>query len=428
MIKRLYLRQFKVFRNQKFAFPEGITAIVGPNGSGKTTILEAIEFALFRQVSRKEKTVKRMEDLIEHNRKNAHVELEFIAPTNRKRYTVIRKIHIGKTTAELFIEGNSEPIAIGPKKVDKQITELLGMDRHSFSALIYVRQGEIDSLTRLNPSKRRLQLYNMMGLGIYDKTDSKINERIKSLRSNIGKLLETRKKLEEIREHLPTREEVKMAMETIELLDKQYGSNYDLTSISDLLRKVMTSVEEIEDQLASSTLNENLQEFQGEKQLAEQIRRIVRTIPEIAEEQLRPHIRKEAREIFKGIFGDKYSDLDIDENYEICLYDLQGRRVSLMAASGGEDVCVNFALRVAVNTALQRYSLGGEPPHLLILDEPGAGLDYQRRRWLPQAISGLESVNQVIVVTHMDELRESADHLILLEPQGKGRQPRVVIE
>ena len=59
----------------------------------------------------------------------------------------------------------------------------------------------------------------------------------------------------------------------------------------------------------------------------------------------------------------------------------RGNRVALAASSGGEDVCVVFALRVAVNTALQKHSNAGPPPVLIILDEPGAGLDTERRRW-----------------------------------------------
>ncbi|RLI57365.1 MAG: hypothetical protein DRO87_07070, partial [Candidatus Thorarchaeota archaeon] len=67
-------------------------------------------------------------------------------------------------------------------------------------------------------------------------------------------------------------------------------------------------------------------------------------------------------------------------------------------------------------------------PGLIILDEPGAGLDEQRRRWLPDAIKNLDVVEQVIVVTHMEELRGATDHVITLTPQGKGRQPIVEME
>ena len=75
---------FKVFEDQVIDFNQGTTAIVGPNGSGKTTILEAIEFALFRSVTRKEKAIRKVEEVIRHNSKKAVVELTFIAPVNRK--------------------------------------------------------------------------------------------------------------------------------------------------------------------------------------------------------------------------------------------------------------------------------------------------------------------------------------------------------
>ena len=105
MIRKLRMTDFKVFQDQEFDFAPGTTAIIGPNGSGKTTILEAIEFALFRSVTRKEKSVKRLEELIRHSRKKAKVQLEFISPLNRREYRVVRTIHPGETNADLFLAG-----------------------------------------------------------------------------------------------------------------------------------------------------------------------------------------------------------------------------------------------------------------------------------------------------------------------------------
>lgn len=184
----------------------------------------------------------------------------------------------------------------------------------------------------------------------------------------------------------------------------------------------------VESQLASSDLSTKPAELEEESEIAKHLRALLETIPDVAENQLLPHIRTEARMLFREIFGDRYSDLVIDDDYEITLYDLQGNKVSLMAASGGEDVCVNFALRVAVNTAMQKHSIAGPPPGLIILDEPGAGLDEQRRRWHPEAISRLDVVHQVIVVTHMEELKGATENIISLIPQGKGRQPLVEIQ
>ena len=423
----MYLNNFKVFRDQEFKFNPGSTAIIGPNGSGKTTILEALEFALFRIVTRKEKKIPRLEELIHHFGNRAKVELEFIAPVNRRCYKVTRTIHPSGTNADLYLEGQKDPVASGPKKVDNEIEELIGMDRHAFSALTYVRQGEIDRLSRLTPKARKSDLYSMMGLRVYDKTSSDVQKRIRSLHKELDSLEDSKIRLEEILTHLPSRKELDDALATLDTLSKEMKDNSNLSNIRAIIDKVLDSLQSVENQLSSPELSEQPEYLAQESEAAAYLKEILESVPNVAEKQIRPHVRSEARRIFREIFGDRYSDLIIDDDYEIALYNLQGKRVALAAASGGEDVCVNFALRVAVNTALQKHSAAGPPPGLIVLDEPGAGLDAQRRRWLPDAIAGLEDVDQVIVVTHMEELKESTNHVISLIPQGKGRQPKVEV-
>ncbi|MHA1908010.1 MAG: AAA family ATPase [Candidatus Thorarchaeota archaeon] len=425
MLSRLHLTDFKVFSDQEFVFHPGTTAIVGPNGSGKTSVLEAIEFSLFRQVTRKEKRVPRVEELIRHGRRRAIVELEFIAPINRRAYRVKRSIHPGETNADLFEESENEPFASGAKKVDEEIIKLVGMDRHAFSALTYVRQGEIDRLSRMTPKTRRTDLYNMMGLGIYDKTGDRVQKQLRDLKKQISLLEKTKERLQSIKSHLPSDDELESALGSLNRLVDESGKSKDLSTIQEVLQKVEKSLVEVKDQLESPEMTVEYEELKEESTIAKYLKQVLEIVPDIAEAQIRPHIRSEAREIFRSIFGDRYSDLIIDDDYEVSLYDLRGNKVSLSAASGGEDVCVNFALRVAVNTALQKKSVAGPPPGLIILDEPGAGLDSQRRMWLPEAIGGLKIVDQVIVVTHMEELRDSVERVIALTPQGKERQPKV---
>jgi len=432
LINRLSLTNFKVFKQQEILFNPGTTAIVGPNGSGKTSILEAIEFGLFRMVTRKEKKVPRLEDLINHDGKRAIVELDFTAPINRREYRVVRTIHPGEKTSEtkadLFLKGEKEPEASGPARVDKQIVDLLGMDRNAFSTLTYVRQGEIDRLSRLSPKERRTDLYSMMGLSIYDKHSARVQKDLKQYKKEIDTLVETKKTFEQIRKHLPSKTEIEEALQALENISIQTKELVSLEKVRGIIERILGSVDVVESQLACSDLSTKPAELEEESEIAKHLRVLLETIPDVAENQLRPHIRTEARMLFREIFGDRYSDLVIDDDYEITLYDLQGNKVSLMAASGGEDVCVNFALRVAVNTAMQKHSIAGPPPGLIILDEPGAGLDEQRRRWLPEAISRLDVVHQVIVVTHMEELKGATENIISLIPQGKGRQPLVEIQ
>lgn len=427
MIQRLRMVDFKVFHDQELNFGQGTTAIVGPNGSGKTSILEAIEFALFRSITRKEKALRKVEEVIRHSRRKAKVELDFIAPVNRREYRVVRTIHPGETNADLFLLGEKEPVASEPKRVDTEIIRLLGMDKNAFSALTYVRQGEIFKLSRDFPSKRRSGLYSMMGLGIYEKKAKRVRDQAKSFGSEADQIEAARNELSHVKEILPTREEIESAMNALEAIEKELAGKEYLENLRKIVQRVDESLSSVEDELASPRLSQRPDELREESDLANHLKSILDAIPDIAEKQLRPHIREEARSLFREIFGDRYSDLVIDDDYDITLFDIQGNEVPLKAASGGEDVCVNFALRVAVNTALQKNSIAGPPPGLIILDEPGAGLDEQRRRWLPDAIQGLQAVDQVIVVTHMAELKGATDQVIALTPQGKGRQPLVEV-
>ena len=47
IIDRLTLRNFKRFRNETIEFSDGITGILGNNGTGKSSIVQAIFFALY---------------------------------------------------------------------------------------------------------------------------------------------------------------------------------------------------------------------------------------------------------------------------------------------------------------------------------------------------------------------------------------------
>ncbi len=432
MLRRLRMSDFRVYGDQEIPLGNGVTTIVGPNGSGKTTILEAIEFALFKRVKRKEKDVRSVRELIRHGRRRASVELMFESPVNGRVYTVRRDIFPNKTTAELHEQGKESATLVRVRDVDNEIVELLGMDRDTFAALTYVRQGDIDLLSRLAPSKKRQTLRNMMGLGQYEDLTRGVKKLIKEIEETKREIGEHRERLGDMLSRLPTTDEIAAAREAVESVAASVASD-KLEPIRSVLDRLYGTVTELNNEISSPELKQREREADQQEAIATDLRRILGQIPEVAEQQIKPLIQTEARNIFLEIFGDRYSDLELTDEYDVRLYDIRGNPVSLSNASGGEDVCVNFSLRVAVNSALQRIAADGErgilrPLGLLIMDEPGMGLDSQRRRWLPEAISGLQSIRQVIVVTHMEELKSAADTVITLEPQGKDRPPRVTVE
>lgn len=92
----------------------------------------------------------------------------------------------------------------------------------------------------------------------------------------------------------------------------------------------------------------------------------------------------------------------------------QGNEKDISFLSGGELISLGLAFRLA----LSMFMIKGKVP-LLILDEPTPFLDEERRKKLVDIMNGyLKRIPQVIVVSHDDELKDAADHVILVEFSG----------
>ena len=84
IIKTIELENFKSHVNTQVDFDTGISIIMGDNGAGKSSILESISFALF-----KEYASKKMDKLINNDKNKMLVTVEFIA--NGRTYKVVQK-------------------------------------------------------------------------------------------------------------------------------------------------------------------------------------------------------------------------------------------------------------------------------------------------------------------------------------------------
>ena len=162
---RLKLNNFKSHEHSIIPFDKGISVIVGENGAGKSTILEAISFALFKQ-----HTSKRIDDLIRNNADSMSIELEFIS--NGREYKIIRekkatlKSSIYKKTSS---ESGYIHICTGDREVTNQIKEILDIDSDLFLNAIYVRQGEIADLVNKTPAEKKLLIGKLLGIDSLEK-------------------------------------------------------------------------------------------------------------------------------------------------------------------------------------------------------------------------------------------------------------------
>jgi len=125
IIKSIKMENFRSHRNTKINFNKGITTIIGQNGSGKSSIFQAMNFALFAPRGSNFK----IDNLIQQGSKSFSVELEFEMKGNN--YIISRKRHQNKNEDKLYI--NKVLTAESASEINKKIEEILELDNSVFS-------------------------------------------------------------------------------------------------------------------------------------------------------------------------------------------------------------------------------------------------------------------------------------------------------
>lgn len=139
----------------------GICGLAGPNGSGKTTAIEAIMLALYG-ISPSRPAIQTMipkGDSIE-----SAVELDFVSAGKkyiaRREFSKTRKSFAHK--AYIFEEGNSKPLASGVDGVFAYANTLIG-DSDLVLAGIFSSQGDSGNLVKLKPAQRKDLFAKLLG-------------------------------------------------------------------------------------------------------------------------------------------------------------------------------------------------------------------------------------------------------------------------
>lgn len=189
ILKKISLQNFLSHSDSVVEFnPNGITAIIGENGSGKSSIIEAIQFALFGDSDKGN-----LANLVKWGKKEAIVELEFenqlglfkihreIARTSKgasSQNSVVYKFEKG--SYRLFYQ----------KNLKSELPKLTGLTKKTFQTSGLIKQGEIEGFLRIKPSEREKLIEELLGIQYYQKLISKYNEIKKSIKDKIEILTE----------------------------------------------------------------------------------------------------------------------------------------------------------------------------------------------------------------------------------------------
>lgn len=177
----LALRNFRQHVNTDIRFAPGLTGIIGANGAGKTTILEAIAWALYGNSA-----ARGTRDSLRHARaaENAPVRVELDFELAGHRYRVERTLR----GAELFLDGGSTPIARSIKAVNDLLQRRLGMSRAEFFNTYFTGQKELDVMAALGPTDRARFLARVLGYDRLTAAQELLREQRRSLIAELNGL------------------------------------------------------------------------------------------------------------------------------------------------------------------------------------------------------------------------------------------------
>jgi exonuclease SbcC len=205
LIRSLELENIKSYgpRSIEIPFRPGINLICGRNGSGKSTILESIGFALFGSLDYKQS------QLCREGEKSGKIVLSFESRLDERTYEVIRGV--GKSSLKIYDPTSKSWLVRARKDSEEWLSEHLGIEmsyaKELFSNVVGVSQGKMMG-SFLQSARVRKPLFNpLLRVEEYETAWSKLRDTTRYLTNQLAEANQVVARLEGRLERLPEVEE-----------------------------------------------------------------------------------------------------------------------------------------------------------------------------------------------------------------------------
>jgi exonuclease SbcC len=153
-----------------------------------------------------------------------------------------------------------------------------------------------------------------------------------------------------------------------------------------------------------------LEELETDKRLHDELDRTYTDLRTDLNQQLRPELAEIAGGFLRTLTDGRYSALEFDDDYNVIV--LENELPKVVVSGGEEDLC-NLVLRLAISQMIAERA--GQAFSLLILDEVFGSLDETRRDNVIELLRRLQDrFEQVIVITHIEQVREGLDRVLIV--------------
>jgi exonuclease SbcC len=233
MIKDLHIQDFIAHKDTRIEFGKGITIFVGHNGSGKSSVIDAITYALFGEHTRRSS-----KNLVRRGARQGSVQMRF--SMNSREYSATRMVGGQDPRSQLTLLSDAgsavnRPIVGGERRqfgesMSREVARILGLDYDRMCVAAVVQQGELSRIVNYAPKDFKELLNGLIGIEKLDRAYAAMKDVIGGfrdwLRSETGY---TDEEIPEIEQLIAERESEKKQAELMladferekELLEKQ---------------------------------------------------------------------------------------------------------------------------------------------------------------------------------------------------------------
>ena len=278
----------------------GLFLITGDTGAGKTTIFDAITFALYGEASGNVRESGMFRSKYAQEQVPTFVELEFIY--QGKRYRVTRNPEylrpkgrgtgytMQKADAELDFFDGRQPVT-RMREVTRAVEEVIGLDYQQFTRIAMIAQGDFQKLLLAGTQERGEIFRQIFHTGLYQEVQSRLRDAAK----------ERWKEYDEIRRSISQylsgaaceqNTEVSLELEALRKVKFEGKVGRGLELLQELLRQDAAALEEMDGQL--SGLEEKIRQEDQLLGKAEHFRETARLLEEkrAALEEKKPALEK----------------------------------------------------------------------------------------------------------------------------------------
>jgi exonuclease SbcC len=358
-------------------FARGFNCLVGGLGCGKSSILYAIDFALFG-----DPIGRSYEYLLREGSDSGKVAVQFVQ--NGKSYQISRGLKrrgkgIGQDFDELkLFEGENLIASLKSEAVAEQCKAITGLDKELFREIVWVRQEHLKELLDTRPRDRQTRLDELFGLSDYniawanianyqrdyetekrvyekdsdvagmEKLNAEYNRLVEEfslieieLHETAKKLNEAKKALEEAGLKLKKLEEVRLQLE--ELKQKETEALTNLKNVEDSSESLAEKIEAKKN--AIENLNQRLNTMEAQMKSYKEELNAIGIMPDQPRETLRNYLET---------FEDQISSLKGEQEAALRGIRDDQKRVSALSTENRCPLCLQSISEDYKNSLVQR--------------------------------------------------------------------------